>query len=87
MRFSKEIKTRIVATLRQGRVRDRLDRYFELAVVCPIERFGGPGRDRTDDLFHAMEARSQLRHRPTVWGTLRTVRCGRPYVFSLSGSR
>jgi hypothetical protein len=27
--------------------------------------FGGPGRDRTDDLFHAMEARSQLRHRPT----------------------
>ena len=29
------------------------------------ESFGGPGRDRTDDLFHAMEARSQLRHRPT----------------------
>src|SRR5439155_743458 len=28
-------------------------------------KFGGPGRDRTDDLFHAMEARSQLRHRPT----------------------
>jgi hypothetical protein len=27
--------------------------------------YGGPGRDRTDDLFHAMEARSQLRHRPT----------------------
>jgi hypothetical protein len=27
--------------------------------------FGGPDRDRTDDLFHAMEARSQLRHRPT----------------------
>jgi len=27
---------------------------------------GGPDRDRTDDLFHAMEARSQLRHRPTV---------------------
>jgi hypothetical protein len=26
---------------------------------------GGPDRDRTDDLFHAMEARSQLRHRPT----------------------
>ncbi len=21
--------------------------------------YGGPGRDRTDDLFHAMEARSQ----------------------------
>src|SRR5579875_474817 len=29
--------------------------------------FGGPDRDRTDDLFHAMEARSQLRHRPTLW--------------------
>ena len=33
-----------------------------------VEGFGGPGRDRTDDLFHAMEARSQLRHRPTVVG-------------------
>ncbi len=33
-----------------------------------VKEFGGPGRDRTDDLFHAMEARSQLRHRPTVWG-------------------
>ena len=32
--------------------------------------FGGPGRDRTDDLFHAMEARSQLRHRPTFGGRL-----------------
>src|SRR5581483_12267743 len=30
-----------------------------------LRGFGGPGRDRTDDLFHAMEARSQLRHRPT----------------------
>jgi len=29
-----------------------------------LKRFGGPGRVRTDDLFHAMEARSQLRHRP-----------------------
>jgi hypothetical protein len=24
-----------------------------------LEIFGGPDRDRTDDLFHAMEARSQ----------------------------
>jgi hypothetical protein len=32
------------------------------------ELFGGPDRDRTDDLFHAMEARSQLRHRPTSGG-------------------
>ena len=31
-----------------------------------VELFGGPDRDRTDDLFHAMEARSQLRHRPTL---------------------
>ena len=30
-----------------------------------FEIIGGPDRDRTDDLFHAMEARSQLRHRPT----------------------
>ena len=34
-----------------------------------VRTLGGPGRDRTDDLFHAMEARSQLRHRPTM-GTL-----------------
>ncbi len=27
--------------------------------------FGGPGEIRTHDLFHAMEARSQLRHRPS----------------------
>ncbi len=33
-----------------------------------IEKFGGPGRVRTDDLFHAMEARSQLRHRPSRVG-------------------
>ena len=32
-----------------------------------LERIGGPDRDRTDDLFHAMEARSQLRHRPTCY--------------------
>src|SRR5665213_1123926 len=30
-----------------------------------LKSFGGPGRVRTVDLFHAMEARSQLRHRPT----------------------
>ena len=29
-----------------------------------MKRFGGPGEIRTHDLFHAMEARSQLRHRP-----------------------
>ena len=33
-----------------------------------IDLIGGPDRDRTDDLFHAMEARSQLRHRPTCCG-------------------
>src|ERR1035441_2089233 len=31
-----------------------------------LELIGGPDRDRTGDLFHAMEARSQLRHRPTL---------------------
>ena len=35
------------------------------AQLIDLGLFGGPGRDRTDDLFHAMEARSQLRHRPT----------------------
>jgi hypothetical protein len=29
-----------------------------------LKGIGGPGRVRTVDLFHAMEARSQLRHRP-----------------------
>ena len=37
-----------------------------IRVICK-GMFGGPDRDRTDDLFHAMEARSQLRHRPTLW--------------------
>src|SRR5271170_6151869 len=40
-----------------------------------LSGFGGPGRDRTDDLFHAMEARSQLRHRPTF---------GRLFLFSVT---
>src|ERR1019366_2613822 len=31
-----------------------------------LKYFGGPGEIRTHDLFHAMEARSQLRHRPIV---------------------
>jgi hypothetical protein len=30
-----------------------------------LKCFGGPGEIRTHDLFHAMEARSQLRHRPS----------------------
>jgi hypothetical protein len=44
-----------------------------------LEIFGGPDRDRTDDLFHAMEARSQLRHRPTL-GRMQLFyfRCSRP---------
>ena len=44
-----------------------------------IDLIGGPDRDRTDDLFHAMEARSQLRHRPTLAGLqlLYCLRCGR----------
>ena len=32
----------------------------------PDELLVGTGRDRTDDLFHVMEARSQLRHRHTI---------------------
>ena len=38
--------------------------YVRRAKFCG---FGGPGEIRTLDLFHAMEARSQLRHRPTGW--------------------
>jgi hypothetical protein len=38
----------------------------ERHLLCNWFVIGGPGRDRTDDLFHAMEARSQLRHRPTL---------------------
>ena len=37
----------------------------KLQILKDLLLYGGPGRDRTDDLFHAMEARSQLRHRPT----------------------
>ncbi len=42
-------------------------REFSASGICLIYMglLGGPDRDRTDDLFHAMEARSQLRHRPT----------------------
>jgi hypothetical protein len=43
----------------------------EVLLICFLERasagaFGGPGEVRTPDLFHAMEARSQLRHRPNL---------------------
>jgi hypothetical protein len=44
-----------------------------------LEIFGGPDRDRTDDLFHAMEARSQLRHRPTLRGS------NSPIVYAWTG--
>ena len=42
--------------------------------------FGGPDRDRTDDLFHAMEARSQLRHRPTC-----CFKCNSPILSAAAG--
>jgi hypothetical protein len=51
-------------TLEQFRASDSAARKY---LICR-ELFGGPDRDRTDDLFHAMEARSQLRHRPTSGG-------------------
>src|ERR1035438_8178070 len=37
----------------------------KIKILKYLRLIGGPDRDRTDDLFHAMEARSQLRHRPT----------------------
>ena len=36
--------------------------------VNSMKSFGGPEGIRTLDLFHAMEARSQLRHRPVRKG-------------------
>ena len=52
-----------------------------------VDLIGGPGRDRTDDLFHAMEARSQLRHRPT-WRQLNCRRSsGYPSMERLSNIR
>src|SRR5438309_6102700 len=47
---------------------DTMRRQARKRYLQVVERNGGPGRDRTDDLFHAMEARSQLRHRPTWCG-------------------
>jgi hypothetical protein len=52
---------------------DTISSLFNMIII------GGPGRDRTDDLFHAMEARSQLRHRPTCCG--RIARKARPSYF------
>jgi hypothetical protein len=56
----------------QGRPREVLVGHEFHAVLmkyCLVGKllrlFGGPGEIRTHDLFHAMEARSQLRHRPT----------------------
>src|SRR3954471_24105725 len=40
-----------------------------LHVDSDCKGFGGPGEIRTHDLFHAMEARSQLRHRPILGGS------------------
>ena len=34
-----------------------------------IDLIGGPDRDRTDDLFHAMEARSQTAPQAHIGGT------------------
>ena len=40
------------------------DEHEDPGYALRADEVGGPGRVRTDDLFHAMEARSQLRHRP-----------------------
>src|SRR6266487_6935830 len=48
-----------------SKLSDTMRRQARKRYLQVVERNGGPGRDRTDDLFHAMEARSQLRHRPT----------------------
>ncbi len=51
-----------------------------------VEMIGGPDRDRTDDLFHAMEARSQLRHRPTFGEGLTLFWLSRRYSSNRSGN-
>ena len=51
--------------------RQELREFFGEGHYWKLRRgFGGPERVRTVDLFHAMEARSQLRHRPTLSGHL-----------------
>jgi hypothetical protein len=71
---SQAIDTCGVAGVPEGR--PRLSGKERQAAV----RIGGPGRDRTDDLFHAMEARSQLRHRPIFGGHF--CACVEPLLFS-----
>jgi hypothetical protein len=44
-------------------------------MICKI---GGPGRDRTDDLFHAMEARSQTA--PQAHRTIDSILSDRPAI-------
>jgi hypothetical protein len=68
----KSVHMRFVGTLEEWTF---LRQFFSMPDVkkCRVntgEKLGGPGRDRTDDLFHAMEARSQLRHRPIRMGVL-----------------
>ncbi len=53
---------------RQSIASKRIVACLDLARRKDVGLFGGPGRVRTVDLFHAMEARSQLRHRPTRQG-------------------
>src|SRR6185437_1942789 len=47
-------------------LRQKCDKVEEGRCLQVVDVSGGPGRDRTVDLFDAMEARSQLRHRPTL---------------------
>ena len=47
----------------------RRENHISKTVLC-IVKFGGPGGIRTPGLLNAIEARSQLRHRPTL-GTSR----------------
>jgi hypothetical protein len=63
-RRSKLVHYQISTAMDTKRSRGRQLGFANL-LICKGGIFGGPDRDRTDDLFHAMEARSQLRHRPT----------------------
>ena len=65
LKWSTAYQTRTVEVL--ARVHGTSVVHEKNAAVTPGESggwTGGPGEIRTHDLFHAMEARSQLRHRP-----------------------
>jgi hypothetical protein len=92
--LKRDANTKVVELLLPGRalrvqhLRPSKKVCLGLEVVNSDGLVGGPDRDRTDDLFHAMEARSQLRHRPTLrkdsiysGGELDISQCARELIY------